>query len=67
MSRGLGDVYKRQNGLFSVSESNEYGNELTLEPQEFIKSGNVKFEKDAFCIPVAFSFGEVIFIISIYD
>lgn len=63
----VGEFLNVTNGLFSVSESNEYGNELTLEPQEFIKSGNVKFEKDAFCIPVAFSFGEVIFIISIYD
>lgn len=62
----VGEFLNITNGLFSVSESNEYGNELTLEPQEFIKTGTAKFENDAFFIPVAFSFGEIIFIISVH-
>lgn len=61
-----GEFLNVNNGLFIVNESNEYGIELTLNPQEFSRSTNVKFSKTAFCIPVKFSFGVINFIVSIY-
>jgi hypothetical protein len=53
------------NGLYAVNESNESGIELTLSPQAFQKDCTVTLEKQAFCIPVQFSFGEVEFIVAV--
>lgn len=53
------------NGLYAVNESNESGTELTLFPQEFKRDTEIKLEKNAFCIPVQFSFGEIEFIITV--
>lgn len=60
-----GEFLNVTNGLFIVNESNENGIELSLEPQELVKSSGISFERPAFCIPVTFSFGEVDFIISV--
>ncbi|MGN0632361.1 MAG: chemotaxis protein CheX [Oscillospiraceae bacterium] len=53
------------NGLYVVNESNESGTELTLMPQTFAKDEEVVLEKEAVCIPVQFTFGEIEFIISV--
>ena len=50
-------------GLFAVNESNEYGVELTMNPQEVFKDTKMEFSKSGFCIPVQFPFGVVDFII----
>ena len=60
----VGEFLNVVNGLFVVNESNEHGLELTMTPQEVITGRKVKFGEAAFCIPVAFGFGEVDFIIS---
>lgn len=60
-----GEFLNVTNGLFVVNESNENGIELSLEPQELIRSSSIAFDHPAFCIPVTFSFGEIEFIISI--
>lgn len=61
----VGEFLNIQNGLFAVNESNENGLELTMTPQTRSSDGKIVFEKAAFSIPVAFSFGEIVFIISI--
>ena len=61
----VGEFLNVHNGLFLVNESNDSGVELTMTPQEYIANENVQFEKPAFCIPVAFSFGEIDFIVGI--
>lgn len=60
----MGELLNVINGLFAVNESNYYGFELTMQPQEYCESGKVTFSKPAFCIPIVFGFGEVDFIIS---
>lgn len=60
----VGEFLNVTNGLFVVNESNEHGIELTMTPQTKVQDSSINFEKPAFCIPVAFSFGEVDFIIS---
>ncbi len=52
------------NGLYAVNESNESGTEISLTPLTFTKDEDVTLEKDAFSIPVQFTFGEVEFVIS---
>ncbi len=61
----VGEFLNVNNGLFVVNESNQSGIELSLEPQHYVHDGKVKFEHQAFCIPVAFAFGEVEFYISV--
>lgn len=61
----VGEFLNVNNGLFVVNESNQLGIELSLDPQNYIHNGSVKFQGSAFCIPVAFAFGEIEFIISI--
>lgn len=60
----VGEFLNVLNGLFAVNESNENGIEITMTPQEKVINSKICFEHPAFCIPVAFSFGEVDFIIS---
>lgn len=62
----VGEFLNVNNGLFVVNESNQSGIELSLDPQNYIHDGKVGFEQQAFCIPVAFAFGEIEFIISVY-
>ena len=59
----IGEFLNVVDGLFAVNESNEYGVELTMSPQEVVKDTKVDFVKSGFCIPVQFSFGTVDFII----
>ncbi len=61
----VGEFLNVNNGLFVVNESNQLGIELSLDPQTYIHNGSVKYGNKAFCIPVAFAFGEVEFFISI--
>ena len=61
----VGEFLNVNNGLFVVNESNQHGIELSLDPQQYIHNGSVKYDGQAFCIPVAFAFGEVEFVISI--
>ncbi|MBR6101549.1 MAG: chemotaxis protein CheX [Ruminococcus sp.] len=61
----VGEFLNVNNGLFVVNESNQLGIELSLDPQQYIHNGVVKYESNAFNIPVAFAFGEVEFVISI--
>lgn len=61
----VGEFLNVNNGLFVVNESNQLGIELSLDPQNYLRDSSVKFDCPAFCIPVAFAFGEVEFIISI--
>ena len=60
----VGEFLNVINGLFVVNESNENGVELSMTPQIKISNSVITFEKPAFCIPVAFSFGEIDFFIS---
>lgn len=60
----VGELLNVMNGLFAVNESTESGLELTMSPQESVSGGRITFSKPAFCIPVAFGFGEVDFVIS---
>lgn len=60
----VGEFLNVVNGLFVVNTSNENGVELSLTPQELISTGKVTFPAPAFCMPIAFSFGEIDFIIS---
>lgn len=60
----VGEFLNVLNGLFAVNESNENGIEITMTPQEKILNSKIVFDHPAFCIPVAFSFGEVNFLIS---
>ncbi len=62
----VGEFLNINNGLFLVNESNENGTELNLLPQEYYNSSSFELEFPAYCIPVAFSFGEVEFLLSIY-
>ena len=59
----IGEFLNVVDGLFAVNESNEYGVELTMNPQEIIKDTKVELSKSGFCIPVQFLFGTVDFII----
>ena len=59
----IGEFLNVVDGLFAVNESNEYGVELTMNPQEIIKDTKVELSKSGFCIPVQFPFGTVDFII----
>lgn len=61
----VGEFLNVNNGLFVVNESNQLGIELSLDPQTYLNNGTVGFANPAFCIPVAFAFGEIEFIISI--
>jgi hypothetical protein len=61
----VGEFLNVCNGLYAVNESNESGVELSLTPQEFEKDTEVRFDVNAFCIPVQFSFGEIEFIVAI--
>ena len=61
----VGEFLNVNNGLFLVNESNDNGVELNMTPQEYITNQNITFDKPAFCIPVAFAFGEIDFIIGI--
>jgi hypothetical protein len=61
----VGEFLNVTNGLFAVNESNDNGAELTMTPQVKVADNVVAFDKPAFCIPVAFSFGEVDFIVSV--
>lgn len=60
----VGEFLNLHNGLFVVNQSNEYGNEMTLDPQEFIYNTEMAFDKIAIDVPVAFSFGTVHFVLS---
>ncbi len=60
----VGEFLNLHNGLFIVNQSNEFGEEMTLEPQEFVYKTAVSFDKTTIDVPVAFSFGTVHFIIS---
>ncbi len=60
----VGEFLNLHNGLFIVNQSNEFGKEMTLEPQEFVYSTEVKYDKAAVDVPVAYSFGTVHFILS---
>lgn len=60
----VGEFLNLHNGLFIVNQSNEYGDEMTLEPQEFVYKTAVGFDKITLDVPVAFSFGTVHFIVS---
>lgn len=62
----VGEFLNVLNGLFAVNESNERGIEITMTPQDKVLNSVMNFEKPAFCIPVAFNFGEVDFLISNY-
>ena len=59
----IGEFLNVVDGLFAVNESNEYGVELTMNPQEVLKDTTIDFSKSGFCIPVQFPFGTVDFII----
>ena len=59
----IGEFLNVVDGLFAVNESNEYGVELTMNPQEVLKNTKMEFSKSGFCIPVQFGFGTVDFII----
>ncbi|MBR4554540.1 MAG: chemotaxis protein CheX [Ruminococcus sp.] len=61
----VGEFLNVNNGLFVVNESNQLGIELSLDPQSYYRDTSVGFTQKAFCIPVAFGFGEVEFFISI--
>lgn len=52
------------NGLYAVNESNESGVEISLTPLTFTNGETVEIGKEAFSIPVQFTFGEVEFIIA---
>lgn len=60
----VGEFLNLHNGLFVVNQSNEFGEEMTLDPQEFVYNKETAFEKAAIDVPVAFSFGTVHFVIS---
>lgn len=60
----VGEFLNLHNGLFIVNQSNEYGEEMTLEPQEFVYKTAVGFDKTTLDVPVAFSFGTVHFVVS---
>ncbi len=62
----VGEFLNVINGLFVVNESNESGTELTLEPQVISVNKEIPLESEGFCIPVTFSFGEVVFIVSVH-
>lgn len=61
----VGEFLNVCNGLYAVNESNESGVELSLIPQQFTKNSSEDLTKDAFCIPVQFTFGEIEIIVSI--
>ncbi|MBO5448682.1 MAG: chemotaxis protein CheX [Ruminococcus sp.] len=61
----VGEFLNVTNGLFAVNESNEQGVELSMTPQRSIINNKITFDKAAFCIPVAFNFGEIDFLFSI--
>lgn len=61
----VGEFLNLHNGLFIVNLSNDFGVELTLDPQDYRDGQNVAYENSAFCIPISFSFGIINFIISI--
>ncbi|MBQ8825831.1 MAG: chemotaxis protein CheX [Oscillospiraceae bacterium] len=60
----LSEFLNLHNGLFAVNVSNEEGTELALEPQAYHDSLNVSKLKNAYVVPICFSFGTVNFIIS---
>ncbi len=60
----VGEFLNLHNGLYIVNQSNEFGNELNLDPQEFIYNKAINFDKITIDVPIAFSFGTVHFIIS---
>jgi CheY-specific phosphatase CheX len=59
----VGEFLNLQNGLFSVNLSDEIGEELTLKPQTAERNMTLTNLKNAFKIPVCFSFGTVNFIL----
>lgn len=61
----LSEFLNLHNGLFAVNVSNEEGTELNLDPQAYYDSLNVSELKNAYIVPICFSFGTVNFIISI--
>lgn len=61
----LSEFLNLHNGLFAVNVSNEEGTELNLDPQAYHDSLNVSELKNAYIVPICFSFGTVNFIISI--
>lgn len=60
----VGEFLNLHNGLYIVNQSNDFGNELSLDPQEFVYNKAIEFDKTAIDVPLAFSFGTVHFIIS---
>lgn len=60
----VGEFLNVNNGLFLVNESSKNGVELSMQPQVYVKNQTIDFNRPAFYIPVAFSFGEIAFIIS---
>lgn len=63
----VGEFLNVNNGLFVVNESNQSGIELSLDPQDYEHDSRVAFKNQAFCIPVAFAFGEIDFYISVTE
>ncbi len=63
----VGEFLNVNNGLFVVNESNQSGIELSLDPQDYEHDSKVPFKNQAFCIPVAFAFGEIDFYISVTE
>ncbi|MBQ2824000.1 MAG: chemotaxis protein CheX [Oscillospiraceae bacterium] len=61
----LSEFLNLHNGLFAVNVSNEEGNELSLDPQAYYDTLNLSELKNAYVVPVCFSFGTVNFVISI--
>jgi len=61
----VGEFLNVQNGLFSVNLSDELGEELVLKPQSAERNMSLTNLKNAFKIPVCFSFGTVNFIFSL--
>lgn len=60
----VGEFLNLNNGLFIVNQSNEFGIEMTLSPQQFAFNTVKTFGTSAVSIPVAYSFGTVYFIIA---
>lgn len=60
----MSEFLNLNNGLFTVNMSNSKNVELSLEPQEIEKNITLKTTDNTYLIPISFTFGTVVFIIS---
>lgn len=59
----ISEFLNLHNGLFAVNMSNEEHVELELEPQSYYETLDISQFKNAYCVPICFSFGTVNFVI----